>query len=165
MPRSLGRTLAGQKPRETKPSARINAKCETVRDLPTFRDAYRKPRCIVPVGGFFEWKAIGHKAKQPYAIALLHRALAVGARCLTGGIASQSECAQPRSLFPHRAQFGLVVGHCLLALTQLLFFLKQSFGATMRLIQTRTQYRNSWVKPHRDSLAFRPETICMWDNT
>jgi putative SOS response-associated peptidase YedK len=46
----------------------INAKGETVRDLPTFREAYRKRRCIVPVDGFFEWKAIkGQKAKQPYA--------------------------------------------------------------------------------------------------
>ena len=49
----------------------INAKCETVRDLPTFRDAYRKRRGIVPVDGFFEWRAIkGQKAKQPYAIAM-----------------------------------------------------------------------------------------------
>ena len=49
----------------------INAKCETVRDLPAFREAYRRRRCIVPVDGFFEWKAIkGRKAKQPYAIAM-----------------------------------------------------------------------------------------------
>ena len=48
----------------------INAKCETVRTLPTFRDAYRRRRCIVPVDGFFEWKAIEEqRAKQPYAIA------------------------------------------------------------------------------------------------
>jgi putative SOS response-associated peptidase YedK len=49
----------------------INAKCETVRDLPTFREAYRRRRCVVPVDGFFEWRAIkGQKAKQPYAIAM-----------------------------------------------------------------------------------------------
>ena len=39
----------------------INAKCKTVRTL--------RRRCIVPVDGFFEWKAIkGQRAKQPYAI-------------------------------------------------------------------------------------------------
>jgi putative SOS response-associated peptidase YedK len=49
----------------------INAKAESVRELPTFRDAYLKRRCIVPVDGFFEWKAIkGQKVKQPYAIAM-----------------------------------------------------------------------------------------------
>ena len=49
----------------------INAKCETVATLPTFREAYRSSRCIMPVDGFFEWKAIrGQKAKRPYAIAM-----------------------------------------------------------------------------------------------
>ena len=32
----------------------INAKCESMWDLPTFRDAYRTR--IVPVDGFFAWK-------------------------------------------------------------------------------------------------------------
>jgi putative SOS response-associated peptidase YedK len=49
----------------------INAKCETVATLPMFRDAYRLRRCILPVDGFFEWKAIkGQRTKQPYAIAM-----------------------------------------------------------------------------------------------
>jgi hypothetical protein len=67
---------------------------------------------------------------------VLRDTLPVGGRCLlVGVVASQAERPQARSLFPHRAQFGLVLGHCLLALTQLLFFLEQSFGATMRLIR------------------------------
>jgi len=49
----------------------INAKAETVAQLPTFLDAYAQRRCIVPVDGFFEWRAIkGARAKQPYAIAM-----------------------------------------------------------------------------------------------
>ena len=45
-----------------------------VRDRPPSTDLPRclsPRRCIVPVDGFFEWKAIkGQKAKQPYAIAM-----------------------------------------------------------------------------------------------
>ena len=49
----------------------INAKAESVTKLPTFRDAYAQRRCIVPIDGFFEWRAInGTRAKQPYAIAM-----------------------------------------------------------------------------------------------
>jgi putative SOS response-associated peptidase YedK len=62
IPYFCGDAKGGRKP--------INAKCETVRTLPTFRHAYRRRRCILPVDGFFEWKATKGKAKQPYAIAL-----------------------------------------------------------------------------------------------
>jgi putative SOS response-associated peptidase YedK len=42
----------------------INAKSETVQKLPMFRDAYRRRRCILPVDGFFEWKAIKGQKSQ-----------------------------------------------------------------------------------------------------
>ncbi|MEG6507527.1 SOS response-associated peptidase [Methyloligella sp. 2.7D] len=46
----------------------INAKAETVTRLPSFREAYARRRCIVPVDGFFEWQAIKGGPKQPYAV-------------------------------------------------------------------------------------------------
>ena len=49
----------------------INAKAESVSRLPMVREASARRRCIVPVDGFFEWRAIkGARAKQPYAIAM-----------------------------------------------------------------------------------------------
>ena len=49
----------------------INAKSETIVSLPTFREAYKRRRCLLPIDNFFEWKAIkGAKVKQPYAIAM-----------------------------------------------------------------------------------------------
>jgi hypothetical protein len=87
-------------------------------------------------------------AIRKWCFPVLRRALLVGGlHPLIGGVASQPERPQPRSLFPHRAPFSLVLGHCLLALTQLLLFLEQRFGATMRLMHIRAQYRNSLVKP------------------
>jgi putative SOS response-associated peptidase YedK len=49
----------------------INAKSETVASLPSFRDAYTRRRCLLPLDNFFEWRAIkGAKTKQPYAIGM-----------------------------------------------------------------------------------------------
>lgn len=42
-----------------------NARGETVHEKPSFRNAFAKRRCLIPISGFFEWKA-ERKAKQPY---------------------------------------------------------------------------------------------------
>jgi putative SOS response-associated peptidase YedK len=48
----------------------INAKSETVTTSPTFREAMKRRRCLVPAEWFYEWQKTGAKTKQPYAIAL-----------------------------------------------------------------------------------------------
>jgi len=43
----------------------INARVETAASRPTFRDAYRCRRCLIPVDGFYEWQA-AKGGKIPY---------------------------------------------------------------------------------------------------
>lgn len=48
----------------------INAKSETVTTSPTFREAMKRRRCLVPAEWFYEWQKIDAKTKQPFAIGL-----------------------------------------------------------------------------------------------
>ena len=45
----------------------INARSETITKAPTWREPFRKRRCLVPVSAFYEWDKFASPPKQPYA--------------------------------------------------------------------------------------------------
>ena len=47
----------------------INARGDTIAEKPAYRRAFARRRCIIPVDGFYEWKAVpGRRTKQPVFI-------------------------------------------------------------------------------------------------
>ena len=48
----------------------INARAETVASKPSFREAFRRHRCLVIADGFYEWQKDAGGSKQPFYIRL-----------------------------------------------------------------------------------------------
>jgi putative SOS response-associated peptidase YedK len=44
----------------------FNARSDRVQTAPTYRDAFKKRRCIVPTSGWFEWQKIDPRHKRPF---------------------------------------------------------------------------------------------------
>lgn len=51
-------------------SSMINARVESVREKPSFRNLLSSHRCVIPINGYYEWKQLPRvgkvRAKQPY---------------------------------------------------------------------------------------------------
>ena len=61
-----------RKPLGEKKFSTFNAKSEEAAGKASFRTAWKKRPCLVPMSGYYEWKR-DKGAKQPYAIALRNR--------------------------------------------------------------------------------------------
>jgi putative SOS response-associated peptidase YedK len=47
-------------------SQMVNARAESAAIKPSFANAFRERRCIIPANGFYEWEVITKKVKQPW---------------------------------------------------------------------------------------------------
>jgi putative SOS response-associated peptidase YedK len=48
----------------------INTRAETIMEKPSFKNSFKRKRCLVLSDGFYEWKKIDEKEKIPYRIML-----------------------------------------------------------------------------------------------
>src|SRR5580693_6427301 len=52
---------------EVKGASTINARAENVAKGATWREPFKKRRCLVPADAFYEWKRIDPKTREPFA--------------------------------------------------------------------------------------------------
>jgi len=56
----------------------FNARAETVAEKPSFRNPYKRRRCLVPANGFYEWR-LEQGSKQPYCCHIDHSLFSMAA--------------------------------------------------------------------------------------
>ena len=91
----------------------INARSESIHEKPTFRDAFRTSRCLIPATGYYEWAtSLGkYSPKQPFYITSRDGSpLSIAGICSTW-TSEKGEVIQSASIITREAVDGLATIH------------------------------------------------------
>jgi putative SOS response-associated peptidase YedK len=94
-------------------SRAINARSESIFEKPTFRDAFRTTRCLIPATGYYEWAtALGkYPPKQPFYICAKDDKQLSIAGIWSSWIAPNGEVIEAASIITQEAQGELGAIH------------------------------------------------------
>jgi len=98
---------------KTSQSRAINARSESVYEKPTFKDAFKQRRCLVPAQGYYEWAtALGrYKPKQAFYISSRDGAQLSIAGIWSSWRAPNGEVIESASIITQEAQGELATIH------------------------------------------------------
>ena len=94
-------------------SRAINARSESIFEKPTFRDAFRTTRCLIPATGYYEWAtALGkYRPKQPFYICAKDNKQLSIAGIWSSWVAPSGEIIETASIITQEAQGELEAIH------------------------------------------------------
>jgi putative SOS response-associated peptidase YedK len=94
-------------------SAAINARSETVHEKPTFKNAFRRSRCLVPASGYYEWATeLGqYKPRQPVYISRYDGKMLAFAGIHDQWISPSGEVRESVAIITREAVGGLATVH------------------------------------------------------
>jgi len=94
-------------------SRAINARSESIFEKPTFKDAFRTTRCLIPASGYYEWAtALGkYPPKQPFYICAKDDKLLPIAGIWSSWVGPSGEIIETASIITQEAQGQLEAIH------------------------------------------------------
>ena len=109
----IGPWLTDMQEARASQSRAINARSESIHEKPTFRNAFRSTRCLIPASGYYEWAtALGkYSPKQPFYISAKNGNQLPIAGIWSSWSAPNGEVIETASIITQEAQGELATIH------------------------------------------------------
>ena len=109
----IGPWLTDMQEARASQSRAINARSESIHEKPTFRNAFRSTRCLIPAAGYYEWAtALGkYSPKQPFYISARDEKQLPIAGIWSSWSAPNGEIIETASIITQEAQGELATIH------------------------------------------------------